>query len=189
MSAFSSYTGSFTLTVSDSPQAAAPNSALPFGTPANSTTMPLKSSYVIGGNVVKGVNEVASNVLTISASGSATLNLQSLTDMLGTTGVVLVRLKRYVFWLLSANDDATAGTACSAVVIGGGSNPCLLGMGGTTPTMTLNGNTSDSGDKWCYASTTATGITVGGSSMNVLCTNSDSSHTAALYYNVAGSTT
>lgn len=189
--AFGAYTGSMTISVSDNPSATAPSSSLPFGSTANSTSIQGKTSYTLGGNAVGAVNEVATNILSISASGSATLNLQALTDQLGTTSVVLVRLKRYFFWLLSTTDDTVAGTACTQVTIGAAvTNPNLLNLGGTTPTLILKGGGSTTtGDKAAYTSSTAAGITVSGTALNVLVTNNDGVNAAAVYYNFAGSTT
>lgn len=189
MAGFSNYTGNTAFSVTDSPQAAAPNSSLPFSPASASTTIPIKRSYTLGDDTIGDVDEVSTNVLTIAADGSSTMNLQSLTDMLGVTDVVLVRLKRYVFWILSPQDDATAGTNCTGVTIGAAStDPNNLNLGGTSPTIKLTGNPTDLGDYIAYVSRTAAGLTVSTTALNVLVTNNDASNAAAVYYNLAGCT-
>src|SRR6185312_8003502 len=100
-----------------------PSSGLNFPPISLNNTINAKASHTLGSGV-NGINEEAVNILTIAASGSATLNLQSLTDVLGVASVVLTKLKKYLFWLLTAQDDSVNGTPCSSVVIqGGASNP------------------------------------------------------------------
>lgn len=64
-----------------------------------------------------GGDELVSFVQTIAASGSASIDLTSLTDILGATGVSLARVKAIVIRLLSATDDTTIGTAAASVTI------------------------------------------------------------------------
>lgn len=188
MAGFSSYTGSLTIAFSDSPAGPATASSLPFGTIVNPTNITSKTAYSVGSSTGQ-VNEVASSILTISSSGAGTLNLQALTDLLGKTSVALVRLKRYGFWLLSPNDDPTVGTSCSSVIVGAATtNTHNLNMGGTLPTFTLYGNPSGTGDKQVWADASSAGVPVSATTCNVLITNEDGSHGAAVFYNAAGST-
>jgi hypothetical protein len=163
---------------------AAISTALPFQ-PANAgSTLSFKDSYTLGGNTAAEINSVAAGILTISASSSTTLNLQSLTDVLGSTGVTWVRIKEWVFALLSVAQDSVAGTAASAVVIqGGASNPNTLSLAGTTPTYTLV-----NGGQWGHADPSAGGITVSPSVENVKVANSDGVNAAAVAYALGGAT-
>lgn len=185
---FSSYTGTLATTCTDSPKNAGASSSLPLAAPSASQSIQFKINYQVGTTGSNKINEVSSGILTIAEGSSATLNLQSLTDMFGTAGIVLVRLKKYFFKLLSAIDDSLAGTACSSVTIGNaGSDPHLLNMGGTTPTQTLLGSATTNGDQISYASADADGLAVSATVKNVLVTNNDSGHAAAVFYDLGGS--
>lgn len=187
---FSAYTGSLTLSTNYNAAVNGPNSSLNFPATSNNNTLNARTSYSIGGNVIGGINEEACNILTVPASSSATINLQSLTDVLGFTGIVLVRLKKWLLWLLSPNDDSVAGTSCSGVTIGNaGSNPFPFNFTAATTTFLLNGVPAGTGDKEGYATDSAAGFTVSATACNVLVTNNDSSHAASLLYNFGGSTT
>jgi hypothetical protein len=183
MAAFNSVTLTETFQSSWSASAAAVSSALPFQANANTGAFTFKISYTVGGGAAQ-INEIANNILSIAASGNATLNLQSLTDVLGTTGVVLVRAKAWNFVLLSAAQDATNGTACSSVTVqGGASNPNVLSLGGTSPTYTIN-----NGGCWKHGDGGASGITVNTGLLNVKVVNNDASNAAAVFYEIAGAT-
>ena len=78
--------------------------------------------------------------------------------------------------LLNAVQDSVNGTACTGVTVGAaGSNPNLMFLNSTTPTFGLL-----NGDVIAYGTTTAAGITVSSSHCNVLITNTDSGHGAAV---------
>lgn len=166
-----------------------PSSSISFPQTSNNNTITASTTYLLGGNVLSGINEVAVVIQAVAASGTATINLNALTDVVG-LAAVLVRLKSYLFWLLTAADDATNGTSCSSVTVGAAvSNPCTLGMGGTSPTFTLNGGSAGTGDKWGYCTGQAGGITVSGTVKNVLITNNDSVNAAAVLCAFGGATT
>ncbi len=157
------------------------SSSLPFQPPGNTGAFTFTTSYGVGSGLGQ-IQEVASNILAISASSSATLNLQSLTDVLGTAGVVLTKIKTWLFVLLSAAQDSTNGTIASACVIQGGtSNPNTLSMAGTTPTYTLN-----NGGVWYHADPGSAGVTVSAGAANVKVANSDGANAAAVFYEVGG---
>lgn len=181
--AYSALTGYLTAQFNWSVSGPVVSSGISFPPAASANTIAFKESYGLGSGAGL-INVVACNILTITASSSATLNLGGLTDVLGTTGVVLVRLKEYIFVLLSAAQDSVNGSAASAVVVqGGSSNPNTLNLGGTTPTATLT-----NGDTMAYATTGAAGITVSGSVENVKISNSDGAIAAGVLYGFGGAT-
>ena len=183
--AFDGFSGFLNFQFNYAPSKNGPSSGITFPANGLSNTLTKKISYVLGGNVAGGVNEVALNIVTIAASGNTTLDLTSLTDVLGFASVALVRVKAFFFWLLSAADDSVNGTACSGVTVGNAAtNANLLNMGGTTPTFTL-GN----GEVWAWGTGKAAGLTVDATHKNVLITNNDGAVAAAVLYGFAGATT
>lgn len=162
-----------------------PSSGLNFPPNGLQNSINIKTAYTVGGNLAGAINEVVAEILSIAASGSATINLQSLTDVLNLGTVVLVRLKEYLFVLLNATQDSINGTACTQVTIGNaGTNPNPLDFGAATNTKLLT-----NGDQCSYATASAGGITVSGTALNVLVTNNDASHAAALLACFGGATT
>ena len=161
-----------------------PTSSISFPATVNQNTINAKSSVVLGDNVANGANELACWIQTITASGTATIDLTSLTDILNFTGVALVRLKSFAFWLLGTADDATNGTACSSISIGNaGSNGNALDMGAVANTRTLL-----NGDWTAYGTRQAAGKTVDSTHKNVLITNNDGSNAAAVLIALFGAT-
>ncbi len=69
-------------------------------------------------NALGGADEYFSFLLTISGGASATLDLTTMTDILGTATVAIVRVKACQFQLLSVAQDSTSGTACSGITYG-----------------------------------------------------------------------
>lgn len=184
---FSTYSGALQITTTCNAQLSGPSSALGFPATVNNASLNAKTSFSTGANVVGGINQEAISILTIAASGSATINLQALTNVLQQASIVLVRLKKYLFWLLSPNDDSVNGTNCSSVVIqGGATNPNTLNLGGTAPTLTLTGVPTGSGGKIGHADDSAAGIAVSATACNIKIANSDGANAAAVFYNVAG---
>ena len=140
-------------------------------------------NFVLGTNVANQINEIYSAILSIAASGTSTINVQSLADIWGNTGVSLVRIKGLLFQLLSTAQDPINGTVCSGVTIGqAGSNPFLMFLTGTTPGMVL-GN----GEAIGWATPLAAGNTsISGSAKNILITNNDSVNAAAVQVSILG---
>jgi hypothetical protein len=136
---------------------------------------------------IGGADEVYHSLLSISASGNVTINLQSFTDIAGQATISLARIKGFRIHLLGANDaapDGTAGNACSSITVGGGaSNPNVLNMAGTTPTITIN-----NGSVLHYQDGSASGITVDSSHLNLKIVNNDSGVAAKVLITVIGGT-
>lgn len=64
-----------------------------------------------------GANEQVALTQTVSASSSVSIDLTSLTDVVGTGSVTGARVKAIVLHLLSATDDTVLGTAAASVTI------------------------------------------------------------------------
>lgn len=139
-------------------------------------------NFSTGTNTAKAANQIASAIYAIAASGNTVINLQSLTNVLGTASVALVRLKGILVRLLSVADDAVNGTACSSVTVGNAAtNPNLLFLGGTTPTFTLN-----NGEHLEWSTPGAAGIAVSPSACNLKVLNNDGANAAAVQVSVIG---
>ncbi len=178
-----------TLTVADqwSATGALVNSALPFGAVTNAQTISLKVLWPTTGAGAGACNEEATGIQALPANTSATINLQSLTDVLGTSAVALVRLKKYVFCNLSVTQDSTAGTNCSSVTVGNAATfPHPLDMSVNTTTKLLY-----NGDLTSYGTNTANGIAVNTNTggYNIKLANNDLTNAAAVFYSLSGSTT
>ena len=163
----------------------APASSLSLPSTQNSGQTTKKISFVTGGNIARGANEFASFFNTITAGGSLTINLQSLTDILGFTGIVLLRVKGYRLWLLSVADDATNGTVASSVTIGNaGANPFPFELGAGSQTRTLQ-----NGDSISYETGSAAGLAVSAGALNVKIQNNDGGNAACVLFDIFGATT
>lgn len=105
---------------------------LGMGDSVNSTPLVKQLNYSDGAGS-GAVNTVYSALLTLAASGTATLNLtnSSLFDVLN-VAVLMARVKAVFIQLLSTTDDATNGTACSAITVAG-LNGAAGFIDGTTP--------------------------------------------------------
>jgi hypothetical protein len=150
--------------------------------PLTASGNPKKNIAFKTGTTASGqINELASLIQDVAASGTATVNLQSLLDVVGQT-VDLVRIKGLVFQLLSTADDATNGTACSSVTVGNaGTNPHPLFMNAGTDRFILN-----NGEAVGWLSPSANGVAVSPTVKNVLITNNDSGNAAAVQITVLG---
>lgn len=167
--AFDAYTGYLQVSFNYNASKNGPSSSLNLPSPNVANTINLKVSYAIGSGAGQ-VNEAITEILTIAASGSATIDLTVLADVLNTSGVALTKLKAFLFALLSAAQDTINGTACSGIVIGNAAtNGNKLNMGAVTDTKILTNGDIDS-----YATASAAGITVSSTAKSVLVTNSDS---------------
>lgn len=173
--AISTISGSVTVQFNCTAQQNLPASSLQLQPAANSNTVGKKQAFKTG----TGVNQATDAFLqfvTIAPSGSATVSLQALTDILQYTGLVLTKLKSIQLWLLSIADDATNGTNCSSVTVGNAaSNPHPLFM--TSGTMTfplLNGQAI--GTPFPIAA----GIPVTGSQLNIFIQNNDGANSACV---------
>ena len=154
------------------------------GNIVNSFVLAKSSNTSVGGADVK-----LFQLLTITASSSSTINLQSFTDIANASTTNLMYRVKYVrIWLLSTSQtapDGTAGTACTGIAVGNaGSNPFSFGLSSTTTTFTIN-----NGSQYEYRDGSATGIAVSSAAKNILVTNSDSANSAIVLVEVTGGTT
>lgn len=152
----------------------------------------VQTSYEFGtgaaNNAVGGADEVVSFIQAIAAGGTATINLQSITNILQQSGVALARLKGYKIRLLAASGkgaiDSVNGTACSSITVGGGANANTLEMN-AAGTLTIN-----SGGSHPHFDPSAAGFSViTSSNRNILITNNDGSNAAAVQVTLIGATT
>lgn len=181
LGAFTTLSAKETFQTSGSAGGTTVSSALPFQNASAPWSFTFTISYAVGSGAGQ-VQEEAINIQTISASSNATINLQSLTDILGTASVVLTKIKAWMFVLLSATQDSTNGTACSSVTFqGGASNPNTLSLAGTTPTYTIN-----NGAVWKHADGGAAGVTVSAGACNIKFVNNDGANAAAVFYQLGG---
>lgn len=168
------WTASDTLTGSD------------YGPTSNNTT--ITKSVSLGtsaaNNVANGSDELISYIASISASSSTTLDLTSISNIIGATAS-LARVKAIMFRLLSTTDDSTNGTACSSVTIGNAaSNANQLFLDNDADTFTLK-----NGEMLVWASPQAAGLTVDGTNKNVKILNNDGAVTAKVQVTIIGGST
>lgn len=78
-----------------------------------------------------GADELASFIQSIAASGSATIDLTSFTDILNIAASSFVRVKAILIRLMSVADDAAVGTACSGITIGNAASNQFISQSGT----------------------------------------------------------
>lgn len=133
-----------------------------------------------------GADEQYFGVLTIAASGNATINLGSFTNIAGQVSSAMARAKEWRFWLLGllqSAPDGTVGTACSGITVGGGSNPFEFNLSGTN-TMTIE----NAGDM-VYRGGAAGFTIVSGTNSNVKIVNNDSGNSAVVLVEITGGST
>lgn len=86
-----------------------------------SNSYPTKSLTIgtsAANNAAGGGDEAFLFILTAAASGNASVDLTSITDVLGASAVTLARVKHIRIQLLSAADDSVNGSACTSVTVG-----------------------------------------------------------------------
>ncbi len=182
--ALSSLTGNALMSLKWNAQQNLPSSGFNLPPVGNTSAFNKNISYSTGGNVANGANEFCGFFQTVAPSGTATINLQNLTDILQYPSIALVRMKSILLWLLAVADDSTNGTACSSVTIGNAaSNANPLFMTVATSTFPL-GN----GDAICYATGSAAGITVDASHLNIKIANNDVAVAACVLVGIFGAT-
>jgi hypothetical protein len=162
-----------------------------FATPLRIQLQPSKAvsySSAVANNAAGGADLCAEFIVSVAGGGTATIDLQSVTDLLQTAAQSFARIKSIRFHLLSstldAGDDATNGTACSSVTIGdAATNANAMFLGAQDQTVTLpNGADIE------YRDPGATGITVDGTHSDILITNNDGSVTAKVKVTITGGT-
>lgn len=182
--AFGSLTGAVSAGFQWTAAAAAPPSSMGFTPTANQNALAARLSVLLGGNVANGANEIAFGVLAINSSASATFNTQNFTDVLGATNVAVVRVKSFLFWLLSTAQDSVSGTNASSITVGGGaSNPTTLTLSANSNYSIFNGNFWENGDG------SAAGVAQNATVCNIKFQNNDGANAAGVLYALAGSTT
>ena len=140
-------------------------------------------SNATANNALGGADEYFNYLITISASGTANIDLTSLIDILQTSGIALARLKAFQFQLLSLTDDPVNGTICTEITIGNAASnaqPLNIGATGTYQVFT--------GGSWSYFDQTAGGFVVDSTHKIIKIVNNDSSHVAAVRLQLTGGT-
>lgn len=141
-----------------------------------------RQNFTVGTTGSNKINEIYSVILKPAASGNSLLDLTSLADVFGLS-LNFARVKAIMFQLLSANQDASNGTACTQITIGAaGSHPWLMFLGGTTPTVILKNGEMIA---WMTPSSDGSVIT-GGSNNMLLITNNDTVNAAAVQVTLLG---
>lgn len=176
---YDSFSGKLGVTVTWNPQNNGPTSL--YGTVQAPTTLPKSITYVKGGNLANGVNVVYSALLTIAASGSTTVDLTSITEVLGSSKT-FARIKAVVIQLLSVADDSANGSACSSVTVGNAATNAnkLFFTAGTDSIDLANG------DVVAWGTGAAAGIAVDGTHKNVKILNNDGAVGAKVLLTVLG---
>jgi len=183
--ALSSCSGFLQLALSWAVAQNAPASSLNLNPSGQTNKISAKINFKTGGPIPGGTNEFFLQFVTIAPGGSATINLQNVTDVLGFTGIVLARLKELFIWLLSPTNDATNGTNASSVTVGNAPaapfQPYGMNAGGT---FTLNNSQPiGSGDPG------AVGQVVNAGAQNIKLVNNDLVNSACVLLAGFGSTT
>jgi len=147
-------------------------------------------STLAANNAVGGADEIVSFLQTIAPSGTATINLKSITNIMQQSGIALARLKGYKIRLLAASGkgavDPVNGTACSSISVGNAAaNPNPLEMDAGTTTYTIK----NGGDHQHFDPSAAGFVLVTNTTNNVLITNNDASVAAAVQVTLVGATT
>lgn len=138
----------------------------------------------IANNAALGADEFYSALTLNVANGTpATVDLTSVTDFLGQSSVSFARVKAYMIRLISSADDATNGTLCSGITVNGSGGTNLAVLPG------IANATLGNGDVLCWATNSATGTAVSGTTKNIYIANNDASHTASVQITIIGATT
>ncbi len=137
-------------------------------------------------NVANGANEVVYTRLTLAGAGTSTIDLNSLTNVVGAS-ISFARVKAIRIRLLSTLDDSTNGTAATHIVVGNGAAPWISSSSGRG--WLVAGNdliTIPNGGYLEFATPGATGVLSGAGAKDLLITNGDASVTAVVEVIIAG---
>lgn len=147
------------------------------------------NSIVSGsGNTASGIgDQLCSFVTTISASSSTTLDLSSLTNILQQTSQTIARIKGVLIELLSSAQDATSGTACSSITIGGAASNQWISQSGS-------GGPGDASSLWdipngeflAFSCKATTGTVVDGTHKSLKILNNDATYAAGVRITILG---
>ncbi len=152
----------------------------------NNTTITKRVALgtAVANGVAGGADSLVSFIQSIAASGTATIDLRALTDILNQGAQVWARLKGLLIRLLSVADDATNGTAATQVVIGNAAmNANTLFLGAAAHTIVLK-----NGCFVAWGDPGAAGNTVSAAAKDVLITNSDAGVAAKVQFSAVGGT-
>ncbi len=134
-----------------------------------------------------GSDEVYSAITTVTTSNTATLNLQSITDIMQTTGVTLVRVKSIMIRNLSTTDDSVNGGGATSITVGTSVANGLQSNGGkgwfSNPASAMD---VANGDVIYWGTTGTTGVSVTATNSILKITNNDAVNTAKVQITVAG---
>jgi hypothetical protein len=153
-------------------------------------------AFVLGGNVALGINQIVSVVTTIAASGSLSIDLTALTNLLQQASVNLARVKAIILRVLSVADDATNGTAAVGVTV---DNTVANALSSQANSGWFNNAAegAGAGSRFCipngailvFATPSAAGVLVDGTHKIIKLTNLDGAVTVAVQYTIFGSDT
>lgn len=182
---------SLTFTMQVSAQATCQNNLTPSAAgPVSNNSSPL-AKYTAGtaaaNAAVGGANESCLFITSITASSSAIIDYQSLTDLLNTAGVNLVRIKMIWHTLLNASLDSVNGTSASSVTIGNnGANDWISQsntgwFGSNTSTLVI-----PNGGFVAFGTPSAGGVTVDNTHHVCKAVNADANYSAKLQTTLCG---
>lgn len=163
----------------------------------NSNTVTKRSSLgtAAAAAAAGGANQVASWIQTISASGSASIDLTSVTNALQQTAVSLARVKAVFIQLLSVADDADIGTAATHVEVGNAASNCWASQSDKGWMKTVTQNLEDvngvfvipSGGFLAFGTDNAAGVAVDSTHKVLKIANGDGAVTAKVRVTLIGS--
>lgn len=133
-------------------------------------------------NAVGGADQVYSALLSIAGSGNTTIDLQSFTNFAGETSCSFTRIKYLMIRLLSVEDDATNGSACSGITVEPDASNGWTGLLAAAGDKITLGN----GDMIKFGTRRAAGVTVGASNKVLKITNTDGSVAAKVQVTIVG---
>lgn len=139
-------------------------------------------SKVAANAEVGGADQVYSALTTIAGGGNTTIDLQSFTNFAGETSCSFTRVKYLMIRLLSVEDDATNGSACTGITVEPDATngwTSLIAAAGDKIKLT-------NGDCVKYMTKSAGGIAVGASNKVLKITNTDGSVSAKVQITVVG---
>ena len=138
-------------------------------------------------NAAGGGDEAFLFILTAAGSGNASVDLTSITDVMGTASVTLARVKQFRIQLLSAADDAVNGTACTSVTVGdSGTNDFISQSLSGWVTAAAAKVDLPNGSYVEFGTPSAGGVVVDSTHKIIYVLNNDSGHTMAVQFTGAG---
>jgi hypothetical protein len=152
----------------------------------NSEQKVVQLGNTVANNAPGGSDELYAAVLSIAASGSTTITITNLVDVVNQTGMAFARLKFWRFHLLSPSDNPAVGTICSSVTVGNAaSHPFAFNMNSGADTFIINNGSFQE-----YGDPGATGFTVTASTNDqIKIVNNDSVNAAAVLVILCGGST